>query len=305
MNTDRIDLNLLRVLVAVYEEGSLTGATERLLMTQPGLSHALRRARETLGDELFVRTPQGMEPTPFTEAHYPAIRDGLSRLDQALQFDTKFNPAISNRLFRLGVNDYGSMIVMPPVLRRVSREAGGIQLRSRHLPTHQQIEAILARKLDAAIGVYDKVPNAFGVLPLFTEDAVGIISAQNTRTIDDGIGLQAYADAQHVIMAPEGGSRSWVDDALAQQGLRRTVAHVVPHFAALFVMIPGTDYVSTVPRRLVGILGENSALCVFELPFPAKLHQISLVWHYRDHGDPGHAWFRQKISEAVESLVIS
>lgn len=301
MNIERVNLNLLRLLVAIYEEGSLSAAAERLLMTQPGLSHALRRARDAFGDALFVRTPRGMAPTPRARELYPRIRAALRQLEEALAPDEAFDPSRSTRLFRLGVNDYGTLVVLPPLLRRLSRAGHAVAIRSRHTPNAAQLAALEAREIDAAIGAHDSAPRGFESEPLLEEDAVGIVAAENARFAGP-ITLEAYAEAPHVIMGPDGEDRSWVDDLLAAHGLRRTVAHAVPHFAALFELVPDTDFVSTVPRRLARRLADGGALRVFELPIRPKTHEIRLLWHCRDSGDSAHAWLRAELRLAAAGL---
>lgn len=302
MNVSRLDLNLIRILVAIYEEGALTSAAERLFVTQPGLSHALRRARAEFGDELFIRRAGGMEPTTRMTALYPAFADMLRRLEENLSSGSVFDPRTATRQFRLGVNDYGSVVVVPRLLARLAETAPGVSLRCRHTANDAQLRALSEHRIDLAIGVSPgAAPHGVNKRRLFVEDAVGIADRGN-RSLGDPVALEAYAAAPHVIMAPDANDRSWVDDRLASLGVTREIAHVTPHFAALFEIVAGSDFVSTAPRRMARQFNAAPRLRLFELPFPPSEHTLSLIWLRRDDGDPGHAWLRETIARVGEEL---
>src|SRR3984957_20162582 len=127
MNWGAIDLNLLVVFDAVMQERSVTRAGGRIGLSQPAMSHALNRLRYMLKDELFVRTPKGMIPTPRAEMLAPPLRNALSEMQLALEPAT-FDPASSDRRFTIAVNNYSAIVLGPPFIAAVSAVAPGVTL---------------------------------------------------------------------------------------------------------------------------------------------------------------------------------
>src|SRR5256885_15844394 len=128
MNGQDVDLTLLRVFDAVLQERSVTAAAARLGLTQPAVSNALARLRTLLGDALFVRTPVGMEATPFARGVAEPVRQALALLDSALAHGPGFEPASATRAFRFYMSDLGPIEFLPPLVERVQRLAPGVRL---------------------------------------------------------------------------------------------------------------------------------------------------------------------------------
>ena len=132
MAAPNFDLNLVRVFVAIYQEKSLTRTGERLNLTQSAISHALSRLRLALGDRLFERRGARMLPTAMARDVFPGLESGLRRMEAVLADGGRFDPAVSRRIFRLGMNDYSTSILLPRLMARLRREAPGLRLRIRH-----------------------------------------------------------------------------------------------------------------------------------------------------------------------------
>src|SRR5262249_53533705 len=127
ISINRLDLNLLRVFDAIMEERSVLRASQRLCRSHSTVSHALGRLRETLNDELFVRTPSGMRPTVRALAMAPRIREACKSLEAAIGLP-KFEPAKSTRRFKIAVSDFETAVIMPGLLRLLRQEAPLVDL---------------------------------------------------------------------------------------------------------------------------------------------------------------------------------
>src|SRR6478672_13925696 len=152
MNVQNVDLNLLRVFDAVLNERGVTPAAARLGLTQPAVSNALARLRVLLGDALFVRTPGGMDATPFARQLAEPVRQALALLQSALAHGPGFDPATSTRAFRFYMSDLGQIEFLPPLIERVQREAPGVRLEAAGLDVEDIAAALAAGALDLAVG---------------------------------------------------------------------------------------------------------------------------------------------------------
>ncbi len=152
MNVQDVDLNLLRVFDAVLRERGVTAAAGRLGLTQPAVSNALARLRALFGDALFVRTAEGMDPTPFARELGEPVRQALALLESALAHGPGFDPGGSSRAFRFYMSDLGQIEFLPPLLERVQREAPGVRLEAVALEVEDIAEALAAGALDLAVG---------------------------------------------------------------------------------------------------------------------------------------------------------
>src|SRR3954464_6324346 len=161
VNIRDVDLNLLRVFDAVLREKGVTPAAAGLGLTQPAVSNALARLRSLLGDPLFVRTPKGMDATPFARELAEPVRQALALLDAALAHGPGFDPATATRAFRFYMSDLGQIEFLPPLIERVQKAAPGVRLDA-HAPgvrleavaldVEDRAAALAAGSLDLAIG---------------------------------------------------------------------------------------------------------------------------------------------------------
>src|SRR3954449_924435 len=152
VNIQDVDLNLLRVFDAVLRERAVTAAAARLGLTQPAVSNALARLRAVFGDALFVRTPAGMEPTPFARGVAEPVRQALALLESALSHGPGFEPATATRPFRFYMSDVGQVEFLPPLVERVQRMAPGVKLEAVALDIEAIAAALGSGALDVAVG---------------------------------------------------------------------------------------------------------------------------------------------------------
>ena len=291
MRLSGIDLNLLTSLDAILEERNVTRAARRLGVTQPAVSHALRRLRELLGDELLVRGAGGMRATPRALELHPAVRAALTAAEAVLQPAPPFEPAKAERTFVVVVDDRTSYQVLPTLIEKLAREAPGVSLAIRPIPMELALDA-LADDLDLQIGVFRDLPASVREETLWREDFLCVLrkGSPGTRGTFD---LDRYLSLSHVFVAPRGLPGSPLDDALARKGLRRKIAVTLPNFLVAPHIVAATDLVWTAPGELARAFAGRLPLVLREPPLPVPGFTVKLRWHVRLDRDPGLAWLRQ------------
>lgn len=292
-NLRAIDLNLLVVLDALLHERHLTRAAARLPMSQPAMSHALARLRLLLGDPLFHRTRGGLRPTPHALALEAPLREVLAQVRRLLA-GAVFEPAASRRAFRLAMSDYGASVALPPLMRRLRREAPGIDLEISYASRSGMIAGVADGQLDLALSVFGETPADIRRAVLFHEGFVCAADAgQGVPSTLDG-----YLARPHVLVAASQDQRAAeVDAALARLGHARRVALRLPHWATAPAALAGTDLVLTVARRTLD--PAPPGVVVAPAPFAIAPLAFEMIWHERADGDAGLGWLRGLLSQVL------
>jgi DNA-binding transcriptional LysR family regulator len=302
-----IDLNLLLALHALLEERHVTRAAARLGITQSAMSRALSRLRVVLGDPLFIRTAGGMVATARAQELAEPLARGLTQVEAAIARRPSFDPKTAKRLFRIGVFDYGEMVVMPPLLAKVSVVAPNIELASVAL-TGEPLRALEEGKLDLAIGLPSHAARNLGIAMtewpgiyaqhLFDDRFVCLVR-EGHPTVKRTLSLEAYAAQGHVVISPFGRPGSFVDRLLADKGLRRKIVVNVSNFVSGPLLVASSDLLVTVPERVAKTFAPAFELRVLECPLEIAALRMHQMWHERHQHDPAHAWLRTVVAEAV------
>lgn len=298
MHVGSTDLNLLVVLQRLLETGGVTAAAERLGLSQPAVSRALGRLRETFRDALFVRTPEGLRPTPRAEQLRAELGGVLSRIDALLARPGAFVPGESTRTFRIATADYGESVLLPPLLKELARRAPGLSVRV--LPVGGPWEAALAEG-ECDLRWAPKARSGAGVVwtHLFRDRFAFVVRKSHPATRRP-LTLARFATIPQIAIAPEGRAGNPLDERLARLGTRRRVVAQVPSFLAVPSLVAATDLGVTLPRRIVELLAHRWDLAVLPLPFEMPAFDLSQAWHERFRHDAAHAWFRQLVVRAAQ-----
>jgi|KBSSwiStaDraftv2_1062776.scaffolds.fasta_scaffold56148_2 DNA-binding transcriptional LysR family regulator len=310
VHISNLDLNLLRAFDAVFEEGGVTRAGARLGLTQSAVSHALNRLRYILGDELFVRGPRGMQPTPRALAIGPQVHLALEQLMTALAV-ADFDPAVSERQFTLAAAAYACTVFVPPLVAQVSNEAPNVGLRVVEMPV-DLAERLDSGGVDFAIGAFESAPQRFVLEPLLSETMVWVIRAHHPlanrmRTLEDLIAVPhvAVADgfgaggarAQDVIIRRSTSKdANAVDVALAALGLRRRVGVTVADTASATAVVARSDMAALIPRRLALLAAESGRLRLIDLAYEPPAVDVQLVYRRDRLSDPATAWMHERLA---------
>jgi len=208
MSFNRLDLNLLRVFDAIFQTRSVTVAASNLHLTQPAVSKQLNRLRELLEDPLFVRTNDGMAPTPRAEALAIPIRQALSEVRNAIERQLGFDPRTSDRTFRIFTSDLGQMVFLPKLLDLISREAPAVNIHTVQVPAQRMRGVALeSGDVDLAVGYFEEFEGSIHQQVLFEEHYVGIVRA-NHPTIHDTITFEQFLQTPHLVYQLSGGGYS-------------------------------------------------------------------------------------------------
>jgi DNA-binding transcriptional LysR family regulator len=300
-----VDLNLLVALDALLEARNVTRAAARVGLTQSAMSHALKRLRDLTGDDLLVRGKSGMLPTSRAEALAPAVRRALDDIARALKPAAPFDPKTAQLRVTVGTTDYAELVLFPEVVRRLTLEAPGIELRSGTVGD-DPMALLAARAIDLVISpVREIFDQGSGMVArkLFDERFVCVMRAGNPLA-GKRLTLKRFAEAQHALISPRGSEGGIVDDALARLGLSRRVTVAVPHFLIAPHMVASSDLVLTLAGRIATTLAEPLGLLVVPAPSELALEgfTMSLVWHERTHEDPGIKWVRDLFVDVAKSI---
>ena len=293
-----VDLNLLHALYALLEERHVSHAAKRSFLSQPAMSRALDRLRETFGDPLLVRTGRVYERTPRGERVLRELESIMGRLAAMVQGE-EFYPARNQERFRVGMTDHGSAILLPALLERVRKAAPHARLEISAWRT-QAYEDVVAGRIDLALSA-EAVPPTLESEVIFNLDFVCLVgSTQPVRK--RRFTLKQYLQLPHALVETLGGQQTMVDRPLAQLGVKRRVALRLPFFLPAIFAIAKTDLVLTVPRKLAKITGPIAGLRVVEPPREIEAFPYFMAWHSRLNTEPAHAWLRDQVRIAAGSL---
>jgi len=304
VNPNRLDLNLLRVFGAILETRSVTIAASALGLTQSAVSNQLARLRDAFDDPLFVRTSEGMVPTPRALAIADPIRNSLVAIRFCLEEQLGFDPALSDRTFRIFMSDVGQMVFLPRLLERLARVAPQVNIETVQVPASRMRDmAIESGEVDLAMGYFEDFDGSFRQQMLFEERYVGMVRRSHP-TIRDTLPLRTFLDTPQLVYQPRGGGHghqeSAVDHAFSAAGAPRRVAVRAAHAMGVTYILSNTDLLVVVPSRLAAACRELADVSVLALPVEIPKLQIKQHWHERFHQDPGNSWLRGLVAELFQ-----
>lgn len=318
MSIGRMDLNLLKVFDAVYEDRNLVLAGRRLNLTQSAVSHALTRLRELVGDELFMRTGKGMVPTGRATAMAPSLRDSLRRIESTLGAEP-FAPERSTRQFVIAANDHLTAVIVAPLSGALRKAAPGVNLVVRPSTRLDLAEQIDLGRIDLAIGIFAQVPPRLNARTLMAQGE-SVLMRKGHPAARRKLVLADFARYPLLTVSVGGQEEGAVDGFILERGLARqsemfdrhaledalaTIGQVprlrvtVPHSLALPALLRDSDMISIVPASLARALAAAGELLVRQPPYRAGTATLRAVWHRRNEHDAAHGWLRDQVSLAV------
>lgn len=300
IHTENLDLNLLAVLDAMYRESSVTKAGVSLGFSQSAMSHALNRLRVFFDDQLFVKSGNLMVPTRKAEAMRVAVVDVISTVRQQILSGARFEPKLAKRIFTLCMTDMGELVFLPPLLDRFKNEAPGCSIRTIQVPT-EQIEHLLASgEADLALGSIRSVPDGLFQQKLFLHSFVTIASTKN-RDIGTSLSLEQFESMPHIVVSLTGRSSEGYDQVLIEQGIKRRVSVMTPHFLIVpLLMDQHPELIATVPLELANVFSRIGTVKIFAPSVPLPKYALNQHWHPRFHHDPAIIWLRELVKKTFE-----
>jgi DNA-binding transcriptional LysR family regulator len=297
----RIDLNLVRVFVTIYEAKSVTAAAERLFLTQPSVSYALSKLRDALHDPLFVRGQDGMVPTMCGELTYKKFSAAIASIDSAVELTKRFDPETSSQRFRLAMSDIGELIFLPPILQQLQREAPNVELEVVQVAVSEVAGWLAAGKVDAAIGNLPGLMSSEKNIKLFSERYVCLLRKKHS-TIGDALSLESFIAAKHILVSSPFSGHRLIEDILRQHGVSRKVALQIPHFSHIPQLVANTDLLVTLPSTVGRLFESTGFLRTLDIPVDIPHFEVRMFWHEHQEEKASHRWLRNMIFDALSEL---
>lgn len=296
----KLDLNLVRVFVAIYDTRSVTQAAERLALSQPTLSHSLARLRDAYSDRLFLRGSNGLAPTPLAEHLFSKFNDALAAIDSTLEQRNHFDPKTSNRRFQLAMTDIGALYFAPPLLQHFQESAPNIEIEITPISKGTP-EELIAGRLDLAIGNLPSLVSSTQCATLFTEEYVCLMSKKHP-TIGDSMTLKEFIAGRHVMVASQFSGHRLIDEALSNKGVARKIVAIVPHFTVLPTLLAQSDLLVILPSRVASLYVSQGGLKALKLPVKINSFEVRAHWNRGRSSSPAHQWLIKEIIETLGKL---
>lgn len=291
----RIDNRLLSVFDAIYRTRSVSLAAAELGLGQPAVSVALSKMRQRFGDALFVRTANGMEPTPLGAGLVRPVRDVLDALDVVTGQRMVFDPVSSQRTFRICMADISQLVFLPRLWARLRAAAPLIRIEV--LPLSDRCAAMLEQgEADLAIGFLPQLEAGFHQNVLFSQSFVCLVSQQHPR-IGSTLSLAQFEAEAHAAISASGAAPRLIEQTLTRLGIQRRIALDIPSYIGAALVVEHTDLILTIPALLAQTLVGRGALRTLPVPFELPAYDVKLHWHERYHNDAGVRWLRRVIAD--------
>jgi DNA-binding transcriptional LysR family regulator len=291
MELHQIDLNLLVLFHQLVLERRVSKVAETLGLTQPAVSNSLAKMRRLFGDELFLRTPSGMVPTPFAEQLAEPVGYALAMIHGGLNQQTTFDSAKVNRSMTIGMTDIGEIVFLPALVKRLVQEAPGVTLNTVRNTAVNLRDDMESGKVDLAIGLLPQLKAGFFQRRLFRQRYVCLLR-RGHRIDKKKLTLADFRNAEHLVVVSAGTGHGKVDELLERARIQRVVRLSVPHFVGVGHILQGSDLVATVPERLAQHLVEPFRLTYLPHPVPLPEVSINVFWHAKMHRSPANQWLR-------------
>ena len=298
MKQKSTDLNLFKVLVSIYQQRNLTRAAEALSVTQPAVSNALNRLRTNFNDQLFLRTHQGMSPTPFTESIIERVQEGLQLLNSSVASNVKFDPENSKRQFRISMNDLFESIFLPKLIQVSQSIAPNISFDCHEAP-RAEIERELSKgSLDLALGATLPTPGLQLEKQALKAGKLVCVVRKDHPTIGETLSLQEYLDLKHIAISSRRKGLGHEDLALKRLGHRRQIALRIAHYRVAPLVVQQTDLALTMYKNMA----EQFDLNILPLPFKIPPLDLNVYWHKSTQDDPAQIWLRDTILNLTKDV---
>lgn len=298
-NLRQLDLNLLIALDVLIAEASVTKAAERLGMSQSAMSHALKRLRTILNDDILIRTSKEMEVTPYACKISAHIRQILTDIQLTLLEQEAFNPATAQETFRIAASDYVEATIGIHLVQQLSTQAPGIRIRISNLDKETVMDALDDNHIDLVINAKLALKSWHVEYSLYQEEFVCVVKSDDSPT---ELSVEDYLRRSHVLVSMRDDFQGVGDEILEQQQQSRQVIWSTSHFMAVPFLLANSDCVALLPRRMAQRCAEVMDLKLLTPPIEIKGFTVSMTWHQRNTKRPQHQWLRERIVDATKNI---
>ncbi|RJG06820.1 LysR family transcriptional regulator [Noviherbaspirillum cavernae] len=300
MHISRVDLNLFTVFEAIYTEGSVTRASQKLNLTQPAISHALGRLRQMFDDPLFVRQGHTMVSTPLARNMIEPVRRALRGLEVTLNGLDQFDPATMPKQFKLGLRDVLEATILPPLIMRVSQQAPLADLAAIHVDRRELEGELAAGTLDAAIDVLLPLSNKV-LHKRIDQDSTVVVVRKGHPEIDGALDIATYLKQDHILASSRRKGPGLQDFELSRFGLERRIRLRCQHYFAACRVVSQTNLILTMPGRYARIANQQFDNQILPFPLEVPAFDVFLYWHSNVDNDPANCWLREQIVQSFQA----
>ncbi|CAA0092646.1 HTH-type transcriptional regulator LeuO [Zhongshania aliphaticivorans] len=305
VNLRSVDLNLLASFDALMIEGNLTRAADRIGLSQPAMSAALQRLRLTFHDELFVRTRQGMIPTPRAIDVYSPIREALTLISSTLIPNEEFDPARAERSYSVVADNYFESVALGPLMARLQQSGSGLSLATYGLAS-DSISRLLRMEVDLIVDYVRPESDLVQAQIIGSEKLLVIARKSHPRlsvSATPTLSMAQYLAEEHVFLPLRSRERSQLEFALGGREFPRKRAAQVQNFTSMLPVVAATDYLAVIPARLFHLYEKAFAIRWFH--FPADIEPIPLwmLWAKSLQNDASHRWFRETVQSVANDII--
>lgn len=295
----RFDLNLIKVFLTIWDAGNLTLAAERLGLTQPAVSHALKRLRDEFGDPLFVRSGKTMEPTPTAIGLRGAFEEAMDLVAGTMRQARSFDPATATRQFRIALTDTGEFVMLPRLLAALQVQAPGVSVRSIRVPPDDLAAALRTGQVDAAVGYQPLLGAAGCVGRHLTTDRIICLFRAGHPLASQPWTVEAFSSLTFLDVAPDATGYRMARQRVAELGLPYRMAAQLYHFTILPEIIRRTDHAALFPVSVLVETNRHGEFDHRELPFDVPPFDVNFWMHEAFANDPGLNWLFTLLEAAL------
>lgn len=296
MAIKQLDLNLLPIAVALYDELSVSRAARRLGVSQPAVSRALRRLRDAFDDPLFVRRPSGIAPTPRAHAIVGAIRPNLDRLQHDLVSDDLFDPATSRRPIALAISDVAELAFFPSVIEHFRTHAPKCQVCAVSLTESQLADGLESGDVDVAAGYFPTLSARSFRHRRLSKHGFACLMRAGHPLWKRRLTVASYLAAEHIVIRSEGRSQELLERFIERRRMRRKAAVYTSHVLSVPFLVMESDLLATLPYAVVTRFASLTSDVVAALPPFDISYDLKLVWHRRFDNEPRSRWLRDQLA---------
>lgn len=290
-----MDMRLLSVFEEVFKTRSVTRAAQNLELPQTSVSLALGRLRRQFNDPLFVRTAQGMVPTPHANELLRPLRQALALLQEATKQQVVFDPATSTRHFRISMTDVSHVAFLPSLLRSMEKLAPSVRIEVLRIGP-DTAAGLAAGDSDLAVGYMPELEAGFYQQVLFEQGFCCVVSNQHPL-VKRRMTATLFKRVRHVEIAAPGTGNELVELELKRVGVERRIALSLHTLPGLGNLLAQTELVATVPERVGHTLTRIAPVKLLASPYALPKFAIKQHWHERFHLDPANRWLRGQVAE--------
>lgn len=299
----QVDGTLLLAFDTLMQERHVSRAAVRLGVTQSALSGMLTRLRKLFRDELFIRNAKGMQPTPVAIELLSSVQNVLNTLRSMVIDPTDFSPE-AGYTFVIGMSDYSSCVVLPPMFRTFRRNFPNITLHAETVSAQAAPTLLDEGKIDLMVGPFVAAADRFKHSHLLSDGFVAMMATSHPAA-GKKLDLKLFSSLPHMLVAPDGllnGWRGLVDESLEKRGFRRDVRLTISQFMVGFLVLQETDMIFSLPSRIAKMATRHFDFELKAPPVQSPKFSVSQIWHIRNDLLPSNVWLRSQIAAVASSL---